>query len=135
MRTRPFAHLLLLFLVFVVACGGGGGGGGDDIGGDDVDARPSPPDAHEGTFLVSGSVVPGPGPGPAIVFWSVVGEEYFYKLGDGDALAATFEVEIVGTPPPEGRTRVGDADFGVGVVLLFPPGTAIPDGIPQEFPF
>jgi|SRR5687768_16896064 hypothetical protein len=134
MRSRLPSTLALILLA---ACGGDG----DDPGAPDgatsrPDASSSQPDAHVGTFTVSGSVDPGPGPGPTVVFWSVFGpSEYFYKLGEGDALAGTFTLDLEGTPPPAARIQVGDADFGVGQVLLLPSGWSIPDGIVAKFTF
>src|SRR5262245_48613870 len=97
----------------LAACGGGGSGG---PGGD-----------------VNGTITPvGGGSAPAasnaIVVWtSDVGQgDFIYKWGEGTSTATAFSIDVV-LPVPDQATFGGR--LGVGLAMLVPNGTTIPDGV------
>jgi hypothetical protein len=125
-------QLGLLGVLAVAACGG-------DDSNTNVDAPPGTPDAPPGTadarpsvFDVSGTVVgPAAAAGPIIAAWPVdgAGGDSIYKFGDGSSANGTaFTAGLPGDPPAAARNQFGGDDFGVGFLVLLPPGTSYPDG-------
>jgi hypothetical protein len=82
------------------------------------------------TGSVIGQVVPATG--TTFVAWVVSSgsPDYTYKTGDGTSTGTTFMVgSIASPPPPEALNMIGTNTLGVGIVVLLPAGTTIPDGI------
>ena len=128
---------ILIFIATATAAGSGcgaddGGASGDSL----VDASPpdtAAPDApvSPSAFSFVGKVDPAlPADAVIVVAWPVflASPDYLYKYGEGHRTGPTLTTGVPGVLPEAAR----NAGFGVGLVVEFPAGTVIPDGVVNE---
>ena len=128
----------LALAVLVGACGDDGGSSTDGPpGGDGAGVDGPRADAPPVTFTFSGTVVgpASPAAGPVWAAWLVTtGNDYEYKFGEGTSAGATFTGGLRGDPPTMARNIAAQTDVGVGILILSPPGTVVPDGVVAGVP-